>query len=267
MKKLFYLIPLLFVFLLAGCNDDSENPAGGSAKVNFYLVDAPGDFEAVWIEIIAVRVLMDDSDEEDESEWIEITYDANDRHVDLLSLVGENAAFLGTEELPEGEIKQLRLILGEDNYVIMEGERADLKTPSAQQSGLKIKVDEPIEGGQAYELVIDFDVEKSIVLAGNSGNIILKPVLRAYVEQGATGVQGQVLPVEAQPVGIKLTGEGEEYSTQVDEQGNFRLVGIKDGMYTLVISPNDAYQTITLQNVEADEGLIQVLDPIVLEAN
>ncbi|HAZ25659.1 MAG TPA: hypothetical protein DCY95_14560, partial [Algoriphagus sp.] len=79
-----------------------------------------------------------------------------------------------------------------------------LKTPSAQQNGLKIKVNQPIEGGQSYNLVIDFDVAKSIVVAGNSGNIILKPVLRAYLEEAA-GISGLVLPLDAQTIAVSAS--------------------------------------------------------------
>ncbi|MFC3880007.1 DUF4382 domain-containing protein [Algoriphagus namhaensis] len=267
MKKLIYLFPLLIVFLFQGCGDEVDSPASGSAKVNFYLVDAPGDFEEVWIEILAIRVLMNDAAEDDESEWIEVPYNENDRYVNLLTLVGEKSEFLGTEDLPEGEIKQIRLVLGDDNFVVIDGERSDLKTPSAQQSGLKIKVDEPVQSGQVYGLVIDFDVEKSIVVAGNSGNIILKPVLRAYMEESATGVMGQVLPVEAQPIGVKMVGAGEEYNTQVDDDGNFKILGVEDGLYSLEISPNNTYKALTIENVAVENGKIKVIDPIVLEVN
>lgn len=265
MKKLALMLCALVMIGLNSCNDSNEDPSGTSAKVNFYLVDAPGDFDEVWIEILALRVLMNDDSEEEESEWTEIPYDESDRYLDLLSLVGENSAFLGTEILPEGEIQQLRVILGEDNFVIKDGERFELKTPSAQQSGLKFRVDEPIQGGQEYGLVIDFDVEKSIVSAGNSGNIILKPVLRAFIEETATGIQGQVLPLEAQEIFVLASGEGKEYNTKTDENGVFKILGIADGIYKLEITPNESYQPMMIENVEVVDGAIEVLEPIVLE--
>ncbi len=42
-----------------------------------------------------------------------------------------------------------------------------MKTPSAQQSGLKLNVHEEFLQGVAYEYIIDFDAARSIVKTGN----------------------------------------------------------------------------------------------------
>jgi hypothetical protein len=266
-----YLILALIAVIGFSCNNDDELDAGTS-RVNFYLVDAPGDFDEVWIEVIALRVKVDnDQDDDDDldndsddSSWIEIPYEAGSRYVNLLNLTGENSLLLGTENFPEGEIEQLRLVLGNDNYVVKNGKRSDLKTPSAQQSGLKIKVDEDIEGGKSYDLVIDFDVEKSIVVAGNSGNIILKPVLRAYVKEAAAGIMGQVFPKEAQPVAVKATKGDKEYNTSVDKNGNFKIQGIDDGVYKLTYTPKATFNGKVIEGVVVEEGKMKTIDPITL---
>lgn len=258
----------------ASCSNDDDTPNGGNARVNFYLVDAPGDFDEVWIEVLAIRVKAEDDnsmddddndiDDDDESSWVEIPYDESSRYVNLLDLTGENSLFLGSEDFPEGEIDQLRLILGDDNYVVKDGVRSDLKTPSAQQSGLKIKVDEDIEGGMSYNLVIDFDVAKSIVVAGNSGNINLKPVLRAYMEEAASGIMGQVFPEEAYPVAVNAQKGDDTYNTSVDENGNFKILGMDDGLYTLTFTPNEGYQILVINDVLVEEGMVKTIDPITL---
>lgn len=268
---------LLGVMLFAvACSNDDETPNGGNARVNFYLVDAPGDFDEVWIEVLAIRVKADDDsmdddsqgndddDDGNESDWIEIPYDEASPYVNLMDLTGENSLFIGSEDFPEGEIDQLRLVLGDDNYVVKDGVRSELNTPSAQQSGLKIKVDEDIQGGMSYNLVIDFDVAKSIVVAGNSGNINLKPVLRAYMEEAASGVMGQVFPAEAQPVAVNAQKGDDEYNTFVDDNGNFKMLGMDDGVYTITFTPNEGYQILVVENVVVEEGVVLTLDPITL---
>lgn len=266
----------LGVMLFAvACSNDDETPNGGNARVNFYLVDAPGDFDEVWIEVLAIRVKADDDsmdddsqgnddDDGNESDWKEIPYDEASPYVNLMDLTGENSLFIGSEDFPEGEIDQLRLVLGDDNYVVKDGVRSDLNTPSAQQSGLKIKVDEDIQGGMSYNLVIDFDVAKSIVVAGNSGNINLKPVLRAYMEEAASGVMGQVFPAEAQPVAVNAQKGDDEYNTFVDDNGNFKMLGMDDGVYTITFTPNEGYQVLVVENVVVEEGVVLTLDPITL---
>jgi hypothetical protein len=148
--------------------------------------------------------------------------------------------------------------------VVKDGNRSELKTPSAQQSGLKIKLNESIEGGKSYEIVIDFDVEKSIIVAGNSGNIILKPVLRAYVRKAAAGIMGQVFPKEAQNVALKAMNGDNEYNTGVDENGNFKIQGMDDGVYTLTFTPNSDYNGKEIGGVLVEEGKMKTIDPITL---
>jgi hypothetical protein len=265
-----YFMLALIAVVGFSCNNSDDLDAG-SAKVNFYLVDAPGDFDEVWIEVIALRVKANDNDssndlndDSDESSWVEIPYEDGSRYVNLLALTGENSLLLGTETFPEGKIEQLRLVLGSDNYVVKGGKRSELKTPSAQQSGLKIKLDESIDGGRSYDIVIDFDVEKSIVVAGNSGNIILKPVLRAYVTEATSGIMGQVFPKEAQFVAVKAMKGDNVYNTGVDENGNFKIQGMDDGVYTLTFTPNEAYKGKEIGGVLVEEGKIKTMDPITL---
>lgn len=255
---------LLMMFVAFAC-DINDNPNSSQARVSFYLVDAPADFEEVWIEVLALRVKAENQENEmteDDDSWNEIIFEGS-RYVNLLDLTGGNSLLLGTEDFPEGEIDQIRLILGEDNYLIKNGDRFELKTPSAQQSGLKIKVDQAVEAGKAYNLIIDFDVAKSIVVAGNSGNINLKPVLRAYLEE-SQGFQGQVLPIEAQPVKITVSVNGTEVNTFADENGKYVVQGINPGTYDLTFTPNELYNPVTITGIEVKDDQVTTVPPVTL---
>lgn len=275
MKKIFsYLMMAGLAFFAIACTSDDENPKGDSARVNILLVDAPASYDEVWVEVLAVRVKVDEDgidddddldDDDDESSWVEIVYEES-QPINLLELTGGNSELLGTEDFPEGEIDQIRLILGENNYVIKNGERFEMKTPSAQQSGLKIKVDEYIEGGMTYDLVIDFDAAKSIVEAGNSGQIILKPVLRAYLDEVSTGLMGQVLPLEAQPVQVTVEGEGDDINTFADVNGNYKVTGLDDGTYKITFTPNDAYDIVVVEGIIVEDGMVTTVTSQVLPA-
>ena len=183
-------------FLLTSCDvsdDGSSNSTNGTLQV--YLTDAPGDDEAVWIDIEEVRIHIDDEDElelEDEG-WIIISDDP--KRVNLLDLTNGELEVLGETELEEGMYSQIRLILGDDNEIVKNGVTHSLDTPSAQQSGLKLNVHAEIEGGEVYTLLLDFDASRSIVEAGNSGKFLLKPVIRtvAFAETGA--IEGYIVPV------------------------------------------------------------------------
>ena len=272
-KFSFFMLLCLAVLAMSCSTSNEDDPNGSSAQVNFYLVDAPASYDEVWVEVLAIRVKVDedgidddDRDDDDESDWVEIVYDES-QPINLLDLTGGNSELLGTEDFPAGEIDQVRLILGENNYVIKGGERFEMKTPSAQQSGLKIKVDEEIEGGMSYDLIIDFDAARSIVEAGNSGQIILKPVLRAYIDEVSMGVQGQVLPLEAQPVLVTVQGEGEEFNTFVDADGNYKITGLDEGVYNITFTPNDAYRIVLMEGIIVEDDMVSTVTSQVLPEN
>lgn len=102
--------------------------------------------------------------------------------IDLLTL--QNGVKLALEDIdmPAGvSVKQIRLILNASGHsaVKVGGDVCELRTPSAQQSGIKILLPQPItfENNNSYSMVIDFDAKKSIVQMGN-GECLLKPVLK-----------------------------------------------------------------------------------------
>ena len=91
----------------------------------------------------------------------------------LLDYQGDLDTLIGTAVLTAEEISQVRLVLGDENSIMVDSVLHDLKTPSAQQSGLKINIHANIADLDEYNLLIDFDAEKSVVEQGN-GNYLFK---------------------------------------------------------------------------------------------
>jgi hypothetical protein len=260
------LTGLAVLFLGASCdlqNNQISSP-DGDAKVNVYLIDAPANYDEVWVEVLGIEILPKGGNEENGNAWLNLPHESEDKKINLLSLVGGNEAHLGEIEVPAGEISQIRLLLGEDNFIIKDGQRINLTTPSAQQSGLKLKIDKPLSPGIAYDLIIDFDASRSIVKAGNSGQYILKPVLRVVAEESAT-IEGTILPLEAGPVEVTAIIEEDTVGTFTDESGKFVLRGLKTGSYQLEIVPNENYVGVTLETVETKIGEVTLIDLIQLE--
>lgn len=268
MKNQIYslIMGLAVLFFAASCDMQSNQITApdGNAKVNVYLIDAPASYDEVWVEVLGVEILPKGKNEDNGNAWINLAHEADDQKINLLSLTGGNSAHLGEVEVPAGEISQIRLLLGDDNYIIQDGQRINLTTPSAQQSGLKLKIDKPLNPGISYDLIIDFDASKSIVKAGNSGMYILKPVLRVVAEESAT-IEGTILPLEARPVEVSAIIEEDTVGTFTDESGKFVLRGLKTGSYKLMIVPNESYVGLTLEDIETETGKVTWIDPIQLE--
>ncbi len=103
--------------------------------------------------------------------------------IDLLKLRDGVHLPIADLALKDGVIvKQFRLILKEEGNFMQrsqDGSMCDLKTPSQHQSGLKLLMPAggiAIENGQVYSLMVDFDVDHSIV--DNPHGCLLKPVLK-----------------------------------------------------------------------------------------
>lgn len=257
-RTLKFLLPLLFLTFLFSCNDSKSDGASSEpATISVRLVDTPGDYEAVNVEIVDVMIKMDDNDvddddlEDDDSEWISL--EANNETVNLLDFTGGISKVLVERfPIPAGTLSQMRLVLGDGNSIVIHNEADEpmtyyLKTPSAQQSGLKLKVDALIEEGFTYDFVLDFDVEKSIVHAGNSDNIILKPVLYVSAEVNSGIIEGTVTPIDVPAMASVLVddmGDADPtndfvISAYVDETGAFALWGVPAGTYEVIVEPTD----------------------------
>lgn len=248
------LLTIIVLFISCDVTDNSDN-TDGTGQLIVQLTDAPGDYDAVFIDIQSVRVKFKENfeveDGLDEEGWITVSNEAV--RVDLLSLQNGNTIILGDEELEAGTYHQIRLILGDDNAIVIDGESVPLKTPSAQQSGLKLNIDAEIENDETYLLLIDFDASKSIVKAGNSGKYVLEPVLRAVALEEAGSIKGTVQPDNFQTEMLAIAN-GDTYSTFTETDGEFKIMGVIEGTYDVVFMPNsDAYADTTLTDVVVTE--------------
>jgi hypothetical protein len=228
MKSLIF--SALALLLMSSCNQNMDNatPAdielseaiinNNLVKLKVSLVDAPNDeIQKVFVNVDHVEMLTTLGGRNDR-----LVFGHDVGMIDLLTL--RNGVSLPVSELvlpPETEIKQIRLVLKEeDNHIIKhDGSRCDLQTPSQQQSGLKILVkDISLNAGYDYDMVIDFDALKSVVLQRNGG-CLLKPVLklqslkRKEVEPkdpANPGEPEEMIPGEDGPKPIPAPMPGEE---------------------------------------------------------
>ena len=247
-------------FIAISCDDINTNGTNaGKAQMNVSLTDAPGDYQEVNVDVQGMRIHYTPSSNDTASadgQWIDLPVEP--MRVNLLELTNGVDTLLTEAELDPGRYKELRLILGDDNTVMVDSTIQDLKVPSGQQSGYKIKFKTDLEAGDELDVVVDFDAGRSVHQAGNSGKYILKPVLKAFVEDGdeveVGSIAGMVDPSEAAPNVYALMDEDTTATTQTDEDGNFLLQGLESGQYDISIEPtNDQYSDTTLTDITVNE--------------
>lgn len=187
--------------LLAACGGGGGTDAS-TGTLKLALTDAPAcGYDNVYITVESVKVHQSASAGENDPGWYTITRPSLPARVDLLEFRNDRLpAELGQTVLPAGRYTQMRLILSPNSTQPYAnavkptgGSETELKTPSAQQSGLKFNVDIMVEAGKLADFVLDFDPCKSVVKAGNSGNYNLKPVIAVLPRSiGSMAVSGYV---------------------------------------------------------------------------
>jgi len=190
------VVAILVLIQIQGC---SGGGGGGGATVStgtlkVALTDKKSqDFSEVWIKVKAVKVVPVNHDPDaadNDPDLINIPLDPSlpaSPSFNVLSLAYIQQ-LLGTAVLPSGTYSQVRLILepnpsasGQDpvNYVTLgeDPTKIPIKTPSGQQSGLKVLGRFVVQSGVINAIALDFDPNTAIVKRGNTNQeeYILKP--------------------------------------------------------------------------------------------
>lgn len=258
-RALCWIGTLGFAAVLAACGGGGGTAASGDGTLRVALTDAPAcGYDHVYVTIDKVSVNRSATALETDAGWTDMTLSPA-RRVDLLDLTNGVLEELGQMPLAAGHYSQIRLVLGSNSGTSTianavqptGGALIDLKTPSAQQSGLKLQANFDVAAGQMADVVLDFDACKSIVKAGNSGQYILKPVI-SVVPRIVSGIQGYVTTtlslgsttVAAQQNGVTVR------STAPDSNGKFSIPYLATGTYTLVVA-SDGHATAVVTNVPA----------------
>lgn len=261
MKTRTFLFAAFSAFLiLTGCSKNSKPDGTGTARLQVYLTDDPASYDAVNINVqdIMINVTGDD-----DKGWQSL---GNVRRgmYDLLDLVNDKDTILADAVIPSGKIHQLRLVLGDGNTIVVDGETFPLTTPSAQQSGLKLNIQQDITEGVLYKLILDFEASKSIVETGN-GKYILKPVIRTTLESVGGSIKGVVTPFYFSSNVLAIQGPDTVASTYIGTNGGYLFKGLLPGSYDLHVIPEDVtFQKGLRTGIIVNTGQVTLVDTIKL---
>ncbi len=204
LRSWIWIVSSLFIFMFVACGGSGS---GGSSSSNtgtlsLSLSDATTDeYNAVYVTIEEVQVHKDE-----DSHWQVVASPYTTYN--LLELVNGVRESLGITDLETGHYTQMRMIIGEDpdngintlseghpyaNYIVDDSNNYhELKVSSGSQTGIKIVKGFDINENQTTDLILDFDASKSIVMAGNSGQWLLKPTIKVLDEIECSIISGTV---------------------------------------------------------------------------
>lgn len=256
-KTLITLSMLLFsvtVFFACSKKGSSDN---SKAHLEVYLTDDPANYDEVGIDIRDIKI---NYSTDTANGWQSLSQ-VNAGTYDILKLVDDRDTILGKADLDAGRIEQIRLILGPDSYVKIEGQTYPLETPSAQQSGLKLNIHQDVNAGVLYKLLLDFDASRSIVRTGN-GKYILKPVIRTTLQSIGGSIKGYVLPNSFNTSVYVIQGNDTLAGTTT-LNGSYFIKGLSAGSYILSFVPGDTtYQSQAKTGINVTNNTVTTVDTV-----
>lgn len=255
-----YCVIALFTSLVFVSCSKNENTTKGEARFQIFLTDDPGDYEEVLIDVQDIQINVTGNDD---GGWQSLA-GVNTGTYDLLELVSDKDTILADATIPSGRIHQLRLILGPENYVKVNGAMIKLNTPSAQQSGLKLNIQQDVANGILYKILLDFDVAKSIVATG-SGTYNLKPVIRTVFESVGGSIKGWVDPGDFKTAVSAIQGMDTIAGTFTGVDGGYIIKGIAQGVYSVYFNPSDSvHKDSLISGINVVNKEVTIVDTVFL---
>lgn len=251
-KRILLLISLLSIIIgaafIVSCTD-STSPENGMGEIKLVMVDAPAGYDQV--NIVVTRVEIHKTDIDSNSGWfiindIPATYD-------LLKLRNGASTVLGNAKLDAGSYSQIRLLIGTGSNVVVDGITHPLEIPSGEQSGIKLNHPFEIQSNLLYELILDFDAERSIVQTGN-GQYKLKPVIRVMPMAISGSISGSISPSFAAGYVHAINGLDTSVTLADPLTGSFKLMALRKQTYRVeIFSASSEYKDTTITNIIVNE--------------
>jgi len=251
MKKLMIIGCIGLAIGLTACKKNNED---GMTRMNVKITDSPGTYEAIYLSVKEIQILTSDGTS---------TLAVGPTPFNILNFRMGKDTLIASQDIPSGKIQEVRLVLNTTgNQVKINGATYPLTTPSGQSSGVKLKVQETLEAGIAYTLLLDFDAAKSVVKTGND-KYILKPVIRAIPNSVSGAITGIITPSASNPKIYAIAGT-DTLGTISDATGKFWFPGVAAGTYKVEIQPVSPYINKTIENVAVVTGSVKDLGTITI---
>ena len=231
LQFLFTIFPLISCGIFAGNPEEDDGEKKNSGQLIVQLTDAPID------DLINVNIQIDKLILMGNGSPLEL--DVGLGTIDLLSLQGGKAAdLLSTTRLREGRYSQIKLVLSDKispSGILKSGEKVDVSIPSAEQSGIKINYSFEVISEEKTEIVLDFDLRKSI--RKNQNRYVMRPVIRPVNRQ----MTGQIRGI-FQDSHLICAFEAGESADEGDDCPNAVTSAIEiDGAFTLSFLPEGKF--------------------------
>lgn len=169
--KLTLFAVLSIIMIFTAC----EKAQMGSLTVTFIDSGALTNYDEIVIDVRRVEVKFANANTN--NEFGKYFLDAHPGSFDLASLrdIGETEV-ANKQRMPIGALTEMRIVVGDESYIKVNGVKYDLIVSNSPTSGLTFALDDTgIYADQQAEIMLHIDVAGSVVQSG--GNYALHPVI------------------------------------------------------------------------------------------
>jgi len=259
---------ILNVILCSGCfaptNPEKLSALSGNGNLKIIVIDSSFlEFESM---VIKVKEIAIGSDEVDEKNWQIV--DTNEYIIDLLKLRNGVVFTFDTKQIPVGHFNRLKIKI-ESCYAKKGSSLVELKIPEKDKNGILVLVDFDINEFETTELILDFNLVKSVRL--NNGNFSFSPVIYANLKRLCGAIEGVVLHSDGKSpenivVKVMSSTAKDAYEitrTSPDLHGKFRFPYLPYGAYTFYFE-SSGYETQIISNVSVKPQVLNELNKVIL---
>lgn len=245
MKKIILMTALIATAITLNSCDDDNNSNSGDYAYKVRLTDAPGPFSEVNVDIRSVQVITADGET--------INLNTQSRVYNLLDYRNGENTVIASRNLTTAQVSKVRLVLGTNNTVVMNGVSYPLSTSGVDQSGLTVTVNQTLDDDDENTVLIDFDANASIMQTGAT-TFKLRPIVR-NVDLATTGkIEGSITGGGVLTMVTATSSTDVEYTSNASSNGNFQIRALPSGNYTLTVTPLLPLLPITQTNVSVQAG-------------
>jgi len=214
-------------------------------------------FDSVFIDIQKLEVKVED-DSLGTEEWI--TLDIHPGVYNILRFRNGLDTLFATGTLPNANIRKVRLTLGTMNSVMVNHQSFPLRIHDNEMQ-VVVNIDDSnfeITGANQVLFWIDFDAAQSVRIdnsgPGNNNGFELEPHIKIFTQSKSGRIEGKVFPKDAQPIITATIGTETAMAIPDDDDGEFKIVGLHEGIYSVFIDGQNGFSDTTINNVRVANG-------------
>lgn len=246
MKKLILMMCLTAgAVALNSCSNDDSTAGSGDYTYKIRMTDAPGPYDEVNVDIQSVAIIDGDGNT--------VTLDSDAGIHNLLTLNNGTSILLASRNLEDSVVDQIKITLGTNSTVVVDGETYPLTFSNADGGGLTLNVNQTLNAEGSNEILLDFDANASVVATGSNTYKIV-PTIRTINTETSGSISGDTNTSLAIVTAVSANNANNHFSTSVNSAGNFKILGLAPGNYNLVVTPVLPLTPVTQTNITVTAG-------------